>query len=107
MEEMRNWLIQNKCYDAWMHNAETGAWLKHGRSMDSLISDAFLWEMTPEQHHYWSELSHTQPRMRKSMTIKSVIQAFKTLDSDPILLRMERLKPWKNSVVTRLDNAKL
>jgi hypothetical protein len=107
MEKMRNWLINNKCYDAWMHNAQTCAWLRQGRSINSLLSDAFLWEETPEHRQYWSALSHTQPYMNKSMTIKSVVQAFKALDSDPMLLRMERLKPWKNSAVTRLDNAKL
>jgi hypothetical protein len=96
MEKLRQWLIDNNCYEQWCKNVRNGGaidWTLYG-----LIDSAFTWDETPEGHEYWYSL-HCKaidvPRKTRGH-IGTILEFFESLDAPPELLAMERLKTWKN-----------
>jgi len=97
MEELRQWLIDNGCYEQWCRNVQNGDDIDD--TLHTLIDSAFAWAETPEGHAYWKPLHRKAPdvpRKARGHRIGDVLRFFESLDAIPELKYMERLKTWKN-----------
>jgi len=96
MEELRQWLIDNGCYEQWCRNVQNGDDIDD--TLHTLIDSAFTWAETPEGHEYWKTLHRKAPdapRMARRR-IDDVLEYFESLNTIPELKYMEGLKTWKH-----------
>lgn len=95
MEELRQWLIDNNCYEPWCRNVRNGGDIDG--ILYALIDSAFTWEETPEGHNYWDSLHRKAPDVPRKARghIGNILEFFESLDAPPELLAMERLKTWR------------
>jgi hypothetical protein len=95
MEELRQWLIDNNCYEQWCRDVRNGG--DFDEALYALIDSPFTWEETPEGHSYWDNLHRKAPDVPRKARghIGNILKFFESLDAPPELLAMERLKKWR------------